>query len=127
MSLISNNNECNEEDKEYKRSMYERQREIEKLNEEKSKKKNKFSELKNYNSNSILSLDHSRSMNPKKRMSVKDKASKIKDIKALKDRNRLRGDRSFSHNRSMNNSLENSIDRNPIYDKLEKEKEKLAV
>jgi DNA modification methylase len=43
MSLISKNNECNEEDKEYKRSMYERQREIEKLNEEKSKKKNKFS------------------------------------------------------------------------------------
>ena len=77
MSLISNNNECNEEDKEYKRSMYERQREIENLNEEKSKKKNKFSELKNYNSNSILSLDHSRSMNPKKRTVLENPSLRI--------------------------------------------------
>ena len=49
MTLMLNNDECNEEDREYKRSMYEREREIEKLNYEKTLQKIKFSEKKNKN------------------------------------------------------------------------------
>ena len=46
-SLIKNNDKCNDEDRNYKRSMYERQRKIEKLNWKKSLQKNLFSEKKN--------------------------------------------------------------------------------
>lgn len=61
----------------------------------------------------------------KKKKEIKDKSDKVREIKDLEERNRFRTEKSFSQKskkRSASNSLENSKEKNPIYEKMQKEK-----
>ena len=56
---------------------------------------------------------------------MKDKSERIKEIKDLEERNRFRTEKSFSEKlkkRSISKSFEESKEKNPIYEKMQKEK-----